>query len=168
MRTRTAVMGVSGAIVVAGAATLAVAWAIGSVGWLLADLPDAHNSILGELTLAGIGIVFVVIGMAGAGLGRAAPPTRRASSGAVVVAGVLAVGSLLVAVAGAGQVAAQSAAAAVAPALEETDLLNLPGGDGRVTLLVAVVLGAAALGISLAGSRTPPPVDQQEHVAASR
>lgn len=168
MRTQTAVMGVSAVIAVAGAATMAVAWAVGSVGWLLADLPDADNDLLREITLAAIGSAFVILGLVGAVVGRLARATGQTSSGAVVAAGVLAVGSLLVAVAGAGLFAAHAAALAVSPVLDEAELLNVPGSDGRVVLLVALVLGVAALGVLLGASRSPAPVDQEEHVASSQ
>lgn len=168
MRMRTAATTISGVIVVTGVAIMAVAWAVGSVGWLLADLPDADNNILRELTLAGIGILFVAVGLVGVGVGRAMHPTRLVSSAAMVAAGLFTVGSFLVAVVGAGQVAARSAAVAVAPALEEAELLNLPSGDGWVVLLVALVSGCVAFGVVFVGSRTSAQLGRQERLSASQ
>lgn len=168
MRTRAAVTGVSAVIAVTGIAVMAVAWAVGNVSWLFADLPEADNDIVRELTLAAIGAVFVVAGLIGAGVGRAARATGRVSAGALAAAGLLAASCLLVAVVGASRVAAQSAAAAVTPALDGADLLNVPSGDGRVVLLVALVLGATAVSSLLAGSRTAAAVEGQEPAVAGR
>ncbi|NYD87861.1 hypothetical protein [Cellulomonas oligotrophica] len=156
MRTRTAVMGVVAVAVVAGVATLSVAWAVGAVGWTLVELPGADNDILRELTLAALGAAFLGLGVVGVVVGASARGARPVPGAAVGAAWALAAASLLLAVGGAGIVAARSAADQLSPVLATPDLLDPPAADGRVVVLVAVGLAVAALGVPLVASRRGP------------
>lgn len=155
MDIRSALLGVSAAVAGAGVSLVAVAWATGSVGWLLADLPGADNDLLRELSLAAFGAVFVVVAAVGASVARTRA-AREVPTVAAASAGALAVLSFLAAVIGAGRYAAQAAATALAPVVDDPALLNAPGGDGRLIIGVALALAVAALAVPLtARSRQP-------------
>ncbi|WP_421733433.1 hypothetical protein [Cellulomonas sp.] len=141
---------VSAVTAATGAALLAVAWSIGSVGWMLADVPGAANSVLGEAALALFGAGFVIVAVVGAAARR-----RGVQRRAGVVAVLLCVTAMLLAVVGAGRFAAHSAASVLRPVLVDAGSLNTSGSNGVAMLAVALSLAAAAL-IVLRVGRTRP------------
>ena len=148
MDVRSSVVRVSVVIAIAGAAVLAIAWTTGSVEWLLADVPGVDNDVLREFGLGVLGVAFLVVAVVGLVVSRTvgndgAGP--RASTGATALSMVLCIVGLLFAVVGAGQFAAQSAAQTLAPALARAEDLHIPGGDGRVVVLVGLALAIASL-----------------------
>ncbi|WP_421741782.1 hypothetical protein [Cellulomonas sp.] len=141
---------VSGVSAAAGIALLAVAWSIGSVGWMLADVPGAENSVLREALLALFGAGFLAVAVVGM------VSWRRGSRGrSSIVAVGLSAAALLLAVVGAGRFAAHSAASVLRPVLVDADMLNISGSNGVVMLIVALGMASAAL-VVLSVGRTRP------------
>lgn len=131
---------VSAVTAATGVALLAVAWSIGSVGWMLADVPGAENSVLREAVPALFGAGFVGVAVVGVVLWR-----RGTRSGAGVVAVLLCVTAMLLALVGAGRFAAHSAASVLRPVLVDAESLNTSGSNGVAMLAVALCMAGAAL-----------------------
>lgn len=125
----------------AGVALFAVAWSIGSVGWMLADVPGAANNMLRQAVPALFGAGFLAVARVGIGLRR---PGTRGWPGVVAV--LVSATALLLAMIGAGRFAGHSAAAVLRPVLVDATSLNTEGGSNGVVIM-AVALGLAAASV---------------------
>lgn len=142
---------VSAVTAATGVAVLAIAQSIGSVGWMLADVPGAANNVLREAALGSFGAGFVIVAV-GAAVARRHGVKRRAG----VVAVLLCVAALFLALVGAGRFAAHSAASVLRPVLVDAAALNTSGGSNGVAMLaVALSMAGAALVVLRVGRTRP-------------
>ena len=146
-RPRSPLVVVATIVLMTGVTLAASAWVLGSIGWLLADVPGADNDIVPELLLTGVGGVLVFLGAAGVAAGLATRGRESVSTGRGAAAVVAALVSLVVAVGGAAAVASRAVADILAPVLERPQDLYRPGYDGWA--VIAVACGLAVLGLGL-------------------
>ncbi|WP_186814871.1 hypothetical protein [Cellulomonas terrae] len=147
---RSAVLAVCAVTGATGVVLLATASTLSAVSWLLVELPGAVNDLLPELGLALLGTVFLGLAVVGALVPRTGGAAGRKRLVTALLTGSV---SLLVSVVGTKRVASREVADILGPVLDHPELLRVPESDGRLLLLVGLVLAVTSLVVVAAPTR---------------